>query len=50
MNKSQFIFKAIDVVLDKPQNPYNIENIYSVKDIVYSDCSCFTCRLCEERR
>lgn len=37
MNKSQFIFKAIDVVFDKPQNPYNIENIYSVKDITYSD-------------
>ena len=37
MNKSQFIFKAIDVVFDKPQNPYNIENIYSVKDIPYSD-------------
>ena len=37
MNKSQIIFKAIDVVFDKPQNPYNIENIYSVKDIAYSN-------------
>ena len=37
MNKSQFIFKAIDVVFDKSQNPYNIENIYCVKDIAYSN-------------
>lgn len=37
MNKSQFIFKAIDVVFDKPQNPYTIENIYCVKDIAYSE-------------
>lgn len=36
MNKSQFIFKAIDVVFDKSQNPYNIESIYCVKDILYS--------------
>ncbi len=39
MNKSQIIFKAIDVVFDKPQNPYNFENIYCVKDIAYSDLS-----------
>lgn len=37
MNKSQFIFKAIDVVFDKPQNPYNFENIYCVKNIPYSN-------------
>lgn len=37
MNKSQFIFKAIDVVFDRSQNPYNIENIYCIKDIPYSN-------------
>ena len=37
MNKSQFIFKAIDVVFDKSQNPYNIDSIYSVRDIPYSN-------------
>ncbi len=37
MNKSQFIFKAIDVVFDKPQNPYNIDNIFCIRDIAYSD-------------
>lgn len=36
MNKSQFIFKAIDVVFDKSQNPYNIDSIYCIKDIPYN--------------
>ena len=37
MKKSQFVFKAIDVIFDKSQNPYNIDNIYYVSDISYSD-------------
>lgn len=37
MNKSQFIFKAIDVVCEKQQNPYNYDSIYCIKNIVYSD-------------
>ncbi len=37
MNKSQFIFKAIDVVCEKSQNPYTIDEIYCVKDIPFSD-------------
>ena len=37
MKKSQIIFKAIDVVFEKSQNPYNYDNIYCVKDIEYSN-------------
>lgn len=44
MNKSQIIFKAIDVVFEKSQNPYNFDNIYCIKDIPYSnDGENFTC-------
>ena len=37
MNKSQFVFKVVDIVCEKSQNPYDYDNIYCVKDIVYSD-------------
>lgn len=39
MKKSQILFKAIDVVFEKSQNPYNFDNIYFVKDIPYSNAS-----------
>ncbi|MCD7774567.1 MAG: alpha/beta hydrolase [Clostridiales bacterium] len=37
MNKSQFVFKVVDVVCEKSQNPYDYDNIYCVKDIAFSD-------------
>ena len=37
MNKSQFIFKVVDIVCEKSQNPFNYDSIYCVKDIPYSD-------------
>ncbi len=37
MKKSQIIFKAIDVVCEKSQNPFNYDNIYCIKDIPFSD-------------
>ncbi len=37
MNKSQFIFKVVDIVCDKSQNPFNYDSIYTIKDIPYSD-------------
>lgn len=37
MKKSQIIFKAIDVVCEKSQNPFNYDNIYCMKDIPFSD-------------
>ncbi len=37
MNKSQLIFKAIDIAFDKSQNPYNIDNIYRIKNIAYNN-------------
>lgn len=37
MNKSQIVFKAVDIVCKKSQNPYNYDNIFCIKDIPYSD-------------
>ena len=37
MNKSQFVFKMVDIVLEKSQNPFNYDSVYCVKDIPYSD-------------
>lgn len=37
MNKSQFVFKMVDIALEKSQNPFNYDSIYCVKDIPYSD-------------
>lgn len=37
MNKSQFIFKAVDVVCERSQNPFTYDSIYCMKDIAYSD-------------
>lgn len=37
MNKSQFLFKMVDIVCEKSQNPFNYDNIYCVKDIPFSD-------------
>lgn len=37
MKKSQLLFKAIDVVCEKSQNPFNYDNIYCMKDIAYND-------------
>lgn len=36
MNKSQFLFKVVDIVCEKSQNPFNYDNIYCIKDIPYS--------------
>lgn len=37
MKKSQLLFKAIDVVCEKSQNPFNYDNIYCIKDIPYNN-------------
>ncbi|MBQ8210864.1 MAG: alpha/beta hydrolase [Clostridia bacterium] len=37
MKKSQLIFKAIDVVCEKSQNPFNYDNIYCIRDIPFNN-------------
>lgn len=37
MNKSQFVFKMVDIVLEKSQNPFSYDSIYCVEDIFYSN-------------
>lgn len=37
MNKAQVLFKTIDLLTVKPQNPFNYDHIYCIKNIPYSD-------------
>ena len=43
MNKSQLIFKVVDIVCEKSQNPFNYDSIYCVKDIQYNENHKQTC-------
>lgn len=37
MNKSQFLFKVVDIVCEKSQNPFNYDSIYCKQNIPFSD-------------